>query len=84
MADFPSTQSHSLCKLMPSVKPAEAYAVSSFVKVTLLLSFSYGRDIPPLRHRLRVLSVLVLHEKLSLTQIKAQCTGHMLRIWKLL
>lgn len=39
---------------------------------------------PPLRHRLCMVSVLVLHEKLSLTQIRAQRTGHMLRIWKLL
>lgn len=46
--------------------------------------FSYSRHMPPLRHRLCMFSVLVLHEKLSLTHIRAQCTGHMLRIWKLL
>lgn len=46
--------------------------------------FSYCRHMPPLRHTLYMFSVLVLHEKLSLTQIRAQCTGHMLRIWKLL
>lgn len=46
--------------------------------------FSYCRQMPLLRNRLCMFSVLVLHEKLSLTQIRAQCTGHMLRIWKLL
>lgn len=46
--------------------------------------FSYCRHLPPLRHRLCTFSLLVLHEKLSLTQIRAQCMGHMLRLWKLL
>jgi len=53
-------------------------------RVSPVKIFSYSRHMPPLRHRLCMFSVLVLHEKLSLTHIRAQCMGHMLRIWKLL
>lgn len=46
--------------------------------------FSYCRHMTPLRHRLCMFFVLVLHEKLPLTQIRAQSAGRVLRLWKLL